>query len=79
MGMCIVYCDGKIDTLVDSMHKSGVNAIYPFEVQSHNDARAVLNKYTDIGRFLVYIKTIKRSTVGDFFTKTQISDSIKAV
>lgn len=45
----LVDSDGKIDNLVDCMHKSGVNAMYPFEVQSDNDVIAVLNRYEDMG------------------------------
>lgn len=45
----LIDSDGKIDKLVNCMHKSGVNAMYPFEVQSDNDVIAVLDKYKDMG------------------------------
>lgn len=39
----LIDSDGKIDTLADWMCQSGVNGLYPFEVQSDNDIFSVLN------------------------------------
>ena len=45
----LVDCDGKIDDLAGLMVESGVNAMYPFEVQAGNDLERVLDKYPTLG------------------------------
>ena len=45
----LVDCDGKIDDLVELMVESGVNAMYPFEVQAGNNLERVLDKYPSLG------------------------------
>ena len=45
----LVDCDGKIDDLLELMVESGVNAMYPFEVQAGNNLERVLDKYPSLG------------------------------
>lgn len=45
----LVDSDGFIEDLVPLMQESGVNAMYPFEVQSDNDVRRVREKFPTLG------------------------------
>ncbi len=45
----LVDSDGLIDALTGLMLESGVNALYPFEVQSGNDLAGLLQRYPQLG------------------------------
>ncbi|MCL2528114.1 MAG: hypothetical protein FWE42_06790 [Defluviitaleaceae bacterium] len=45
----LVDSDGNSDTLIEWMHDSGVNALYPFEVGAGCDTLTVMNKLPKLG------------------------------
>lgn len=45
----LVDCDGYIEDLSEVMLESGVNAMYPYEVQSSNDAARVRERFPQMG------------------------------
>ena len=45
----LVDCDGYIEDLTEVMLESGVNALYPYEVQSGNDVARVRERFPTVG------------------------------
>ena len=45
----LVDSDGFIEDLAELMFESGVNCMYPFEVQAGNDARKIHDRYPNLG------------------------------
>lgn len=45
----LVDCDGYIEDLTEVMHEAGVNALYPYEVQSGNDVARVRERFPQVG------------------------------
>lgn len=47
--LILVDCDGYIEDLTEVMYESGVNAMYPYEVQSGNDVARVRERFPNVG------------------------------